>query len=75
MFLPPQGIFTSTVLSSGYTGTDEAVVDVVKVFGLSGKPSYVQFNGTDLTQSEYSYKVCVCSAMQFCYYHNCNPIF
>ena len=55
MFLPPQSIFTSTVLSSGYTGADEAVVDVVKVFGLSGRPSYIQFNGTILLQSEYTY--------------------
>ena len=73
MFLPLQSTFTSTVLSSGYTGADEAVVDLVKVFGLSGKPSYVQFNGTILPTSEYSFKVCVHSAMQFCY-HNCNPI-
>ena len=30
-------------------------MDVVKVFGLSGKPSYMQFNGTILPHSEYSY--------------------
>ena len=55
MLLPPQNIFTSTVLSSGYTGADEAVVDVVIIFGVGGRPSNIYLNRTLLQQSDYSY--------------------
>ena len=44
----PQNIFTSTVLSSGYSGADGAVLKSVKVFGIKVKPTNVRLNTTTI---------------------------
>ena len=49
------GSFTSTVLSSGYTGAEGAVLGTVRVCGLSTKPGHVTANGTAVDPSHYAY--------------------
>ena len=49
----PQNVFTSTVLSSGYSGADWAVLESVKAFGIQVKPTIVRLNTTAIGSDYY----------------------
>ena len=44
----PQNVFSSIVLSSGYSGADGAILESVKAFGFKVKPTNVRLNTTTI---------------------------
>ena len=51
----PQNVFTSTVLSSGYSGADGAVLESVKAFGIQVRPTNVHLNTTAIGPDNVAY--------------------
>ena len=45
---PPQNVFSSIVLSSGYSGADGALLESLKAFGIKVKPINVRLNTTTI---------------------------
>ena len=51
----PQNVFTSIVLSSGYSGADGAVLESVKAFGFQVRPTNVRLNTTAIGPDNVTY--------------------
>ena len=51
----PQNVFSSIVLSSGYSGADGAVLESVKAFGIQVRPTHVRLNTTAIGPDSVSY--------------------
>ena len=51
----PQNVFSSIVLSSGYSGADRAVLESVKAFGIQVRPTNVRLNTTAISPDNVSY--------------------
>ena len=51
----PQNVFSSTVLCSGYSGADGAVLESVKAFGIQVRPTHVRLNTTAIGPDNVSY--------------------